>query len=253
MKISFSGFDSPILVTRPNVSTLEIQNRVLFSRVCEALISETGEDAVEPYTFWDDSGVEVKPKGQILPICDPFHLPWDDRAISNGLLVRMENLLYEDEDYRSIAEKDFRQLNIRFAALALQLRSEYTFDIDWDPKRYLKCFGFKADMASCEMLLDKIIMFLTMLEDISFEKIIMFVNLKIFLSNNELERFLEYVFFSNLRVLMLENVPDSAKYSNEVKYAIDQDFLEYLPTNQTESAVPTQRGICSNGFGAVSF
>lgn len=253
MKISFSGFGSPVLITRSKTTTLEIQNRVLFSRVCEALISEAGEDAVEPYTFWNDDDVELKSKGQILPICDSFHLPWDDRVIINSLLARIENLLCEDEDCRSAAERDYRRLNYRFTTLALQLGSEYTFDIDWDPKRYLKSFGFRVDMGSCEMLLDKLILFLTMLEDISFERTIMFINLKIFLSNSEVERFFEHVFFSNLKVLMLESVPDSARYINEMKYTVDQDFLENLPISQTESTVPMQKGICPNGFGAVSF
>ena len=70
------------------------------------------------------------------------------------------------------------------------------------------------------------IKFLALVKDASLNKVILFVNLKLFLTENELELFYEQAFFSKLRILLVENAYDALRYERERKYVIDQDFLE---------------------------
>ena len=208
--------------------------------MCASLLSEAGGDAVEPYSFWDEGGAELKPRGQLLCVGDPLNLPWDDRALSGALAGRFEGLLFEDEAVRREVEDAFAELASKVAQLALQLDSDYAFGVDWELKRYLKSYGFGVDVALDEPLIDKLIKFLLLAKDVSLEKVVTFVNLKLFLSENELERLYEQVFFSNLSVLLLENAPDPVSREEERKYIIDQDFLEFWPTSPAESSVPSQ-------------
>ena len=253
MKICFHGLSSPTEVAESGVTTIEVHNRVLFARLCDSLMSEEGKNALEPYSLWGDKDAELKPKGQFLFVNNPCCLPWDDRSLTTALLSSMERLLYEDDDYRSETEEAFRVLCTQFANLTLCLHSDYAFKVDWDSKKYLKSFGFSVDFDTCETLLDKIIMFLMTLKDVGFERVVAFVNLKLFLSERELERFIEQVFFLDLRVLLLENVPSDHENEHERKYIVDQDFIELRSSYQSERSVPLQEGICPNGFGAVSF
>lgn len=46
------------------------------------------------------------------------------------------------------------------------------------------------------------------------------------LTKSELERFYEYIFFSKIRVLLLENKVDESYYKYEQKNTVDQHFLE---------------------------
>lgn len=252
MRLCFSGIESSIEISSQAVSTLEIHNRVLFSRICESLLTEEGEDAVEPFSLWDDNGDELKARNHFLFIGNPIQLPWDDRSLQTAILNRMEGLLYENVECRREAEETFHTLNTKFSSLALQLYSDYSFGVDWDPKRYLKAFGFGVDIASNETLLDKIIMFLMTVKDASLGKVIVFVNLKLFLSIEELKRLFEHIFFLRLSVLLVENAPSVDALGFERKYTIDQDFIEFLSNGQSGLNVPLQEGICSNGFGAVS-
>ncbi len=57
-------------------------------------------------------------------------------------------------------------------------------------------------------------------------KALLFVNLKTFLTEKEVARFYERVFFHELRVLMLENDADMNSYALEDKMVVDQHFLE---------------------------
>ena len=46
------------------------------------------------------------------------------------------------------------------------------------------------------------------------------------MTKSELERFYEYIFFSKIRVLLLENKVDESYYKYEQKNTVDQHFLE---------------------------
>lgn len=58
-------------------------------------------------------------------------------------------------------------------------------------------------------------------------KDISFVNLKTFLTKNELKLFYEHVFYTGTHVVLFENKQDNNSYQHERKYTVDQDFLEY--------------------------
>lgn len=240
MRICFSGFGQPVFLEAGLPSVLEVHSRKLFSRICSSLQSGEGVYALEPYSLWDDEGVELKPNKQFLFVADLFNLPWDDRLMAGALAARMEELLREDESVRRKAEEAFGLLSSQLAQLALQLDSSYSFAVDWELKRYLKTFGFGVDIAPDETLLDKLIKFLMLAKDVSLGQAIVFVNLKLFLADIELEVFYEQVFFSNLIVLLIENARDEVYRPKEKKFIIDQDLLEYWPSNKSEVSVPSQ-------------
>ena len=226
MKLCFSGFGSPLLVDDAAVSVLEVQNRALFARVCGSLVSGLGVDAVEPYSLWGDDDVEMKAGAQFLVVASPLELPWDDKALSGGLAARFEHMAFEDEGVRHDIEDAFALLRSRLSQVALGFDSDYAFGVDWELKRYLRTYGFGVELADDEPLIDKLIKFLMLAKDASLKKALLFVNLKLFLAETELERFFEQAFFSRLSVLLIENTCDGSCHSRERKYTIDQDLLE---------------------------
>lgn len=78
MKMQFSGFENLINIACEKISVLEIDNKVLFTRVCQSLVSQQGEFAIEPYLLWDDAGTAMKAKDAFLMLPDPLNLPWGD-------------------------------------------------------------------------------------------------------------------------------------------------------------------------------
>ena len=226
MKIYFTGFDSPILVGADFVSVLEVHNRPLFARICQSLATGLGTDALEPYTLWDDEDVALKSESQFLLVSTPINLPWDDRALTGGLASRFEQIVFEDESVRCEIEKAFGDLRSCISQQALQLNSDYTFGVDWDLKRYLKTYGFGVDLVEDEPLIDKLIKFIMLAKDSRLNKPLLFMNLKLFLSESELLRFYEQIFFARLPILLIEAVHDETLFAQEKKYVIDQDFIE---------------------------
>ena len=226
MRVCFTGFDSPMVIDDTAVSVLEVQNRALFARVCESLASGLGVDAIEPYSLWADGDVELRPGSQVLLVASPLALPWDDKLLSGGLATRLEKIAFEDEEVRQSIEEAFSALRSRLSQVALGLDSDYTFGVDWELKRYRRTYGFGVDLVEDEPLIDKLIKFLKLAKDASLSRALLFANLKLFLTDNDLDLFFEQVFFSRLQVLLIENVHDASCRPHERNYTIDQDFLE---------------------------
>lgn len=226
MRLSFSGFAEPLFVECGKVSVLEVADRALFARLCQALHSELGENALEPYAVWNDEGKKIRPDKVLVCAFNPFDLPWDDKALLKAVIERIEDMFVEDDQARRTIESTARSLSECLEGLGLAFQSDYVFDTEWNIKDHLKAFDFSVDIDFDDTLFDNLMKFLKLAEDALFDGMLCFVNLKTFLSEDELKGVYEQVFFSKLRVFLLENVRDPQDREHEEKMLIDQGFLQ---------------------------
>lgn len=226
MNIVMGGFELPIEVSNTYVRTLEIENRILFARVCSSLVSCRGESAEEPYTVWDDAGEEVSASRAILPVISPLVLPWDHRELGGELYTRIEQLVMEDEGLRMALERLGVDLGGSILRATHQVNGDYAFGLEWNVRSYLKAFSFSVNRGACHSILDSLILFLDFAADMCLKRVLVFVNLKLFLEKAELEQVFKRVIFHGLRVILLESACDKNQYENERKNYVDQHFLE---------------------------
>lgn len=227
MKIAFSGFENSIEVSEGVVHTFEIENKQVFTNICRSLASGEGELACEPYTIWGDDGEELNPTGSLLVITDPLNLPWGHKLLGGRLFDMFDSLMREDEEARAEIESLATRLSQSIVRLAHQVNGDYSFGLEWGLKQYLKTFAYSVERFESSRYLESLISFLDFSADMAFKNVLVFVNLKSFLSKNELQQVLDHVFFLKLRVLLLETTHDSASYCLERKSYIDQHFLEF--------------------------
>ena len=226
MKLCFSGFEHQIEICAGKARTFEINNRKLFERVCRSLVSENSEEAVEPFVFENDEGRIVSYRNASIVIESPMSLPWDNRSLLGALPQKIELLLGEVPQVADDLNEQARSMVSAINGLALQLSSEYGFTIGWDVGKFLKAFGFRVDLDPDDSLFDNCMKFIMLADDMSLEKLLVFINLKLFLTDTELEEFFERVFRTDLHVLLIENVHDANTWYFEEKTSVDQDLLE---------------------------
>lgn len=141
------------------------------------------------------------------------------------LQQRFESLLIEDHGMREELESLGRDVASRVALLGFNLSADYSFKLEWGLPHYLKAFGFDVDHEDLS-LFDSLIMFIKFAADMQFGRVLVFVNLKTFLADNQLELLYQQAVFSGIRVLLLENAEDCRSFVLERKRVIDQRFLE---------------------------
>lgn len=226
MKLVFSGFENPLELEAGETSVLQVENGALFARVASSLKSGCGRYALEPYSFWDEER-EVVPKDALMFVSDPLSLPWDDKTFLSAVVKQIEREFLEDEDLRMEVEEAEDALRQKLELLDMGFNADIGFALEWDLKRYLKFLGFGIAFQEEKTFLDNLLNFLSYALDAGCKKVICLVNLKTFLTKNELEQLYEHIFFLKLRVLLLENKRDDSLYEHERKMAIDLQFLEH--------------------------
>ena len=226
MRLVFSGLENPLKLTAGETSVLQVENSALFARIVSSLQTGLGHQAMEPYSLWEDDG-EVKPGNALMVVPDALNLPWDDRAFMTTITKRVEREYLEDEDLRMQVEEAERAIKMRLSRLNLGFNADLGFGLEWDLKRYLKFLGFGAAPQEDRSFLDNLLNFLSFALDAGCRKTIVFVNLKTFLTENELQMLYDHVFFLKLSLLLLENKIDTMSYRHENKLAVDLQFLEH--------------------------
>ena len=226
MRLVFSGLENPLKLTAGETSVLQVENSALFARIVSSLQTGLGHQAMEPYSLWEDDG-EVKPGNALMVVPDALNLPWDDRAFMTTITKRVEREFLEDEDLRMQVEEAERAIKMRLSRLNLGFNADLGFGLEWDFKRYLKFLGFGAAPQEDRSFLDNLLNFLSFALDAGCRKTIVFVNLKTFLTENELQMLYDHVFFLKLSLLLLENKIDTMSYRHENKLAVDLQFLEH--------------------------
>lgn len=253
MKIAFSNLGSFIDIKQKGITILRIENEALFTRICQSIISMKCENAIEPYTVWIDDACEINPMNAFIVIVNPFDLPWKNKSLMGGIHGRMEKELLCNEDLRKEIQDLGVQLESTVHKLDFQFNANYGFKIEWNLGSYLKAFSYEVDLSDTLSLLDNLISFVDLAADMSIDKVFVFINLKTFLTKSELIELQERLFFHKIGALLLENQYSPAYKECEQEYVVDRDFVEYVFNNKSDCTSSTQRGICSNGFGAVTF
>ena len=225
MRLSLSGFPEMLDLECDAVPVLEIHDSALFARVCQSLYSGLDGEALEPYALWEGED-QRSSRNRFLFVFNPFDLPWSERALIGEVLERLEDMVLSEDEVRQEIEAAGLALSNRVASLGLRLQSDYAFEVQWEMRKYLKAFDFGVEIDPSDKLLDNLIQFLKFASDAAFEKQLVFVNLKNFLTGEEVEEFYRQAIFSKLHVLLLENAPDDATYEIERKMRIDVHFLQ---------------------------
>ena len=224
MRLSFSGLERPIDIVGGRPYVLEVENQALFTRLCQSLRGGEGRFAPEPYTVWNEE-VELRPEAAMLFVDSPLDLPWDDKALMGEVTKRFERMLLDDEELRGEIDVAAQSIVSKFLSLGMDFNADYYFGIEWDVRRFAKTFGFGIDRTQ-NTLLDSLIDFMSLALDASCQKVLVFVNLKTFLTKNELRELYKHAFFSKIHLLLIENRRDEADYEYEQKRTIDLHFLE---------------------------
>lgn len=177
MKIRFSGLSKIINLNKGNPYFVCIENHHLYTRLICSLLSESGEEAPEPYTLWSDSDEKLKPKNNFLWVTDPFHLPYENKLLMGEALNRIANNFIENCEMQEEFEDLTRQLYKLFSLEIYQYRGNYAISPDIDIHKILKLMSFSPDFSGNNNFIEELINFIHIARDVSLTKPIIFVGI----------------------------------------------------------------------------
>lgn len=228
MKLVLNGFENSLKISSGELSILRLESVTLFSRIVQSLFSAEPATCLEPFSLWDAEGKELRPKDYFLPLLNPFDLPWDDKGLTSSLFRNFEMLIKEDEVLRTELELLSARCEQLVCEASLGLRGSYGLGLQWSLARFLKSQAFGVDRSDAIMPLDNLIRFIELLKDSQCKKILVFMNLEKFLTQEELLELENQLFFHNLPALLLMQGSCAIATKRGHELFVDQDFLEFI-------------------------
>lgn len=121
------------------------------------------------------------------------------------------------------------QLNV------LDVFNEFPFEFNYKEsigiQEYLKLLGLKISNNK-EKIIDTIFSLIDVVEYLSIAKLLIFINVKLYLGNDEIQEVYKYAMYKKVNILFIETGEEKEPLENEKILYIDSDYDEIILYNK---------------------
>lgn len=225
MKIIINYLDNNIIIDPENVFSLEIENKHYFYRIVNDFNDLSNNKINDSIKFYDNKSFEELNYFSKLNIySDFFNFDINNKKIINTLYSTIEKDTKINEI--DIIAKSYKKIE----KIIKNKLKEFNFDIEiqneFELKEVLKLF--KVNIIKNNLLIDNLLILVDTIKFCASDTILIFINLKSYLTNNELEEFYKYCIYNEIRVLLLDSKAYGINLKYEKKIIIDEDLFEIV-------------------------
>lgn len=223
MKLVHPYIERQIIFDESKINVLTIENQKLFSEVVQELIavlnggnskfvlsegmdiiniSKVGELCIDIFSCEINSKKAITKLYEILrakSVDEDMHLKTNQ--ILSSIFSYTEDLIFEFGEY------------------------ELSYNLDTDITNIFKALDVKFDLSD-KTYLEKLLDYVYINSEFLSKKLFIFVNLKSFLLEEELEAFYKMMFYKKINILLLESFEREYKFDCEEYYIIDKDLCQ---------------------------
>ena len=197
MKLNFSYLDNDVLIDNNKILSIEVENKNYFYRIVNDLNTIYNGNISDDLTIYDNENNEIDLTNKISVMIDYFNIDFNSKKLINTLSKSIiENI--DIEDLNKIKFNYNKIKNIISKSL-----NEYDFSISF---------------------IDE----LEMENKFKLNKLLVFINLKQYLSKEELVEFYKYCIYNNVMIILVDSQTYGTTTKYEKKLIIDSNLDEYL-------------------------
>lgn len=224
MKINIDYIENEIILLDNKIFTLEIENKSYFYRLINDFNLVSKNVLSDNIKFFDDKNSEINLSNKIDVVVDYFNIDLNSKKITNSLYKLISTNIGDDdksklENYyakiKNVLSKSFLDYN-----LPLIINDEFNIEI------VLKLL--KVNIESKNNLLDNLFLLIDINNIFHINELIIFVNLKQYLSKDELLELYKYCLYNNVRILLIDSQCYGVTNKFEKKLIIDGNLDEFL-------------------------
>ena len=224
MKIVVNFIDNEIAVENNNVFNIEVENKVYFYRLINEFNLISKGIISENIFFLDEDDNELNLLNKIDLYIDYFNIEFNSKKIINNLYKVLKTNINEEDKIKinkcylkikNILSKSFLDYN-----LPLVINDE--FDID----TILKLL--KVSIDSKNNLLDNLFLLIDINNNFKINELLIFVNLKQYLTLEELNELYKYSIYNNVKILLIDSQCYGVTNKFEKKLIIDGNLDVFL-------------------------
>lgn len=228
IKLQIYAFENEIIFSEDYINILTIEDKTLYSNIVESFSkSIIGEKPQETLILTEGDEILNISKNVML-IVDPFNIEFNSKNILAKLTDDISKIFLMEDEIR-IETQELYQSIIKNV---YKIVSEYPFEITLKEEQkiqdIIKNLSLKINSNFYSKLIDKLFGIIDISSSLKIYKLLVFVNLKLFLNPKQIEEFYKYSKYHHQQIILLENVKNCVSLNYEKHLTIDNDYYETI-------------------------
>lgn len=233
MKMKVFSFENDIIFSEEYISVLQIEEKILFTRIIEGInskILDIGDENMENIVLLEGED-ELDFKKDVLLITDPWSFDFNQKKVQTRLFKYIENEYTIDSEKMKTFISLFQKLEIEATDIWDELPFEFEYKNMIGLAEYLKLLGLKIKVQD-NSIIQRVMSIIDVIEYFQIAKLVIFVNIKLFFSEEQLREIYKYAQYKKVMLLLLETGKEEKPLSREKIYFIDSDYDEIILYNE---------------------
>ena len=232
MIMKIFSLENDIIFKEEYINVLQIQDKKLFTNVINSLNDNINniEDTKERIIILDND-IEIKIEKEVLMIIDVFNIDFNQKKIQSALYNKIEKIYKQEFERMSEFQTIFQKLQLNVLDVFNEFPFEFNYKESIGIQEYLKLLGLKISNNKGKII-DTVFSLIDVVEYISVSKLLVFVNLKLYPSDDELNEIYKYAMYKKVNILLIETGEEKEPLENEKILYIDSDYDEIVLYNK---------------------
>lgn len=232
MIMKIFSLENDITFTEEYINVLQIQDKKLFTNVINSLNDNINniEDTKERIIILDND-IEIKIEKEVLMIIDVFNIDFNQKKIQSALYNKIEKIYKQEFERMSEFQTIFQKLQLNVLDVFNEFPFEFNYKESIGIQEYLKLLGLKISNNKGKII-DMVFLLIDVVEYLSVAKLLIFVNLKLYLGDDEVNEIYKYAMYKKVNILLIETGEEKEPLENEKILYIDSDYDEIVLYNK---------------------
>ena len=222
MKIAYYLWEKPIELTECRINILVIENPKALVGIIDDILKQTRGENGE--LIMSDNGEILDMSKELDFVANIFDMNINDRKILNKVYGKLNDIAYSS-DYYLNTNSTLTDLSKYIQSITDELSYPIYYNVDTNISGRIKALNVKL-AEEYDSLLEQVINYITVVKEFCSVSCFVFLNLRSYLTKEELEEFYKHLFYNKINVLLIENYQRERICDCEVFRIIDEDLCE---------------------------
>ena len=217
MKFKISFIENIIEVNTEYVRCIEIENKNYFYRVVSLLNNfDNGEELQDKIDFIDKINFKL--------ITDYFNMNLNDKKTLNDVIKCVKENI-DETNYDKLL-KNYQHLYNLFSSSLDNIDLPIYIEEDVNIDNIIKLMNIKIKKE--DNILKNLFIFIEIIKELQNYNLLVLVNLKKYITKEELNEFYKYAIYNKVALLLIDNISYGIAQKYEKKLIIDDNLEEYI-------------------------
>ena len=217
MKFKISFIENIIEVNTEYVRCIEIENKNYFYRVVSLLNNfDNGEELQDKIDFIDKINFKL--------ITDYFNMNLNEKKTLNDVIKCVKENI-DETNYDKLL-KNYQRLYNLFSSSLDNIDLPIYIEEDVNIDNIIKLMNIKIKKE--DNILKNLFIFIEIIKELQNYNLLVLVNLKQYLTKEELNEFYKYAIYNKVALLLIDNISYGIAQKYEKKLIIDDNLEEYI-------------------------